>query len=96
MADIVFGKALRNGLARQIAVRTHDHDDAEDWLRTANLKLVCHQTQTPIDDATASRVCTATYAYAGNQQQFSKNVAVIQLLEASARLQGEIVGRRCT
>lgn len=68
MADIVFGKALRNGLVRQIVVRVRHHNDAEDLLRTAYLKLACHQIQTPIDDATASRVCTATYVYAGNQQ----------------------------
>jgi len=35
MADIVIGKALRNDLVRQIAVRARNRNHTEDFLRTA-------------------------------------------------------------
>ncbi len=35
MTDIAVGKALRNGLVRQIAVRARNHDGAEDLPRPA-------------------------------------------------------------
>jgi len=94
MADIVIGKALWNDLVRQIAFRACARGDT---LHKANLSHIRHQAQTPIDNATAHRVRTATDAAAGNHRHSRafKNLAVIRRHEAPARRHDEVVGGPC-
>ena len=62
MADIVVGRALWDDLVRQIAVRAHSYDGAEDLAHTARLKRVYHPARTPVDDA-AAPARTAIHAH---------------------------------
>jgi len=66
MTDSVVGRALRNGLVRQIAVPTRNHAAAEIFPHIADLKFFRYRAQT-----------------------------ITHWPEASARLQGEVIGGRC-
>ena len=96
MADTAVGRAQWNDLVRQIAVRTHNYDDAEDLLHTAYLKLVNYRAQTPVDNVPAFLVRTAINANIDNRRHSKvfENVAIDQRLEDSAPLQDEVVGTR--
>ena len=96
MADTAVGRAQWTDLVRQIAVRTHNYDDAEDLLHTAYLKLVNYRAQTPVDNVPAFLVRTAINANIDNRRHSKvfKNVAIDQRLEDSAPLQDEVVGAR--
>ena len=96
MTDIVVGRALWDDLVRQVAVGTCNHDDAEDLLHTAYLKLVRYRAQTPVDNVAAFLVRTAINANIDNRRHSRalKNVAITQQLEDSGPLQDEVVGAR--
>ena len=64
MTDTVVGRALGNDLVRQIAIRTHDCDGAEDLARSATLKRAHYPARTPVGHTPAGPARAAINANA--------------------------------
>jgi len=96
MTDVPVGRAFWSDLVRQIAIRTRNHDDAEDLLHSAYLRLVRYQVQKPVDNVPAFLVKTALNLNVDNCRRLRahNSAAPFPQLEDSAPLQDEVVAAR--
>lgn len=96
MTDAPVGRAFWNDLVRQIAVRTHNYDDAEDLLHSAYLRLVRYQVRKPVDDVAAFLVKTALNMNIDNCRHLRAYNKAVESppVEDCAPLQDEVVAAR--